>query len=135
MKNSWNHLKKIVENLASEISNFKLRITETGLFPTVKNPRILWLDVQGDLDVLRQINENLETECEKIGFAKEKRTYKPHLTIGRIREPNKARGLAAKHLQNGFASVEFEVSEIIIYESKLQPTGAIYSPIQKIKLF
>lgn len=128
-------LKESVEKIASEVSSFKLQISQTGLFSNVRNPRILWLGVQGDLETLSRINANLENECEKIGFAKEKRDYKPHLTIGRIREPNKAENLARKHLQNEFTPIEFEVSGIAVYESKLYSTGSIYALIQKTNLF
>jgi RNA 2',3'-cyclic 3'-phosphodiesterase len=121
----------IVENISSEISNFKLKIAETGVFPNAKNPRILWIDVKDEAGNLAKINSLLEAECERIGFAKEKRKFVPHLTIGRIREPQTAQNLARKHLENNFAPVEFDISEIVIYESKLLPTGAIYSVVSK----
>jgi 2'-5' RNA ligase len=127
-------LKKNVENIASEITNFKLQISNTGLFPNVRNPRVLWLGIKGDVNDLQKINAVLEIECEKIGFAKEIRIYKPHLTIGRIREPKKAKSLAIKHLENKFEPIEFEVSEIVIYESKLQSNGSIYSVVSSSKL-
>ncbi len=75
----------------------------------------------------------LETECEKIGFKKEKRIYKPHLTIARLREPQKSKNLVQNHLENKFEPVSFEVSEIVIYESKLQPTGSIYKKVSSLR--
>ncbi len=125
-------LKEICKAISSEISNFKLQISESGVFPSPNNARVLWLGVQGDVEKLQEINSILETECEKIGFKKEKRIYKPHLTIGRIREPRKSNELAKTHLENKFEPVRFEVSEIVIIESKLQPTGSIYSKVQSV---
>lgn len=127
-------LKVICKNISSEVSKLKLRISQTGVFPSPRNARVLWLGVQGDVEELQKINSILETECEKIGFKKEKRDYTPHLTIGRIREPQKAKKLAQTHLENKFEPISFEVSEIVIYESKLQPTGSIYTKIQNFKL-
>lgn len=126
-------LKEISQRIAGQISNFKLQISKTGVFPSPRNARILWLGVEGDVEELQKINSILETECEKIGFKKEKRIYKPHLTIGRIREPQKAKKLALTHLENKFETVSFEVSELVIYESKLQPSGSIYSKVQGSK--
>lgn len=123
-------LKEICAVISSEITNFKLQITKTGVFPSPRNARILWLGVEGDVEELQNIHSNLETECEKLGFKKEKRDYKPHLTIGRIREPQKAKDLALTHLENEFEPVELEVSELVIIESKLQPSGSIYSKVQ-----
>ena len=132
-ENQLEQLKIICEQIAGQILNLKLQISETGVFPLPRNARILWLGVNGNVEELQKINAILETECEKIGFKKEKRIYKPHLTIGRIREPHKAKKLAQTHLENEFEPVGFEVSDIVIYESKLQPTGSIYSKFSAFK--
>jgi 2'-5' RNA ligase len=76
----------------------------------------------------------LEREFEKKGFQKERRNFKAHLTIARLREPDKSKRLVEKHLQNEFSPVEFAVSELAIYESKLQPTGSIYRAIKNVEL-
>jgi 2'-5' RNA ligase len=124
-------LNKIVEKISSEISNFKLNILDTRIFPNARNPRILWIDVKDEAENLAKISNLLEAECEKIGFEKERRKFVPHLTIGRVRRPNKARDLVRIHLENKFEPVEFEVSEIVIYESKLLPTGSEYAVLSK----
>ncbi|MGC2237873.1 MAG: RNA 2',3'-cyclic phosphodiesterase [Pyrinomonadaceae bacterium] len=133
-ENQLKELVEIVSKTAAQISKFKLNVGETGVFPTPQNARILWLGVKDEERSLAQISEILESECENIGFPKEKRNFKAHLTIGRLREPRKSREIALKHLQNRFEPVEFEVSELVIYESKLQPNGSIYSVISKGKL-
>ena len=117
---------------SENIANFKIQISETGVFPSKRNGRILWLGLHDESGNLAKINRILETECEKMGFEKENRSFKPHLTIARLKEPHKSGHLAEKHLENTFEPVEFEVSEIVIYESKLQPTGSIY---RKLKSF
>lgn len=122
-------LKEICLKVSKEITDFKLQISDTGVFPSPRNARVLWLGVKGEVEELQKINRVLETECGKIGFKKETRIYKPHLTIGRIREPHKAKELAETHLENKFEPAGFEVSEIVIIESKLQPAGSIYSKV------
>jgi 2'-5' RNA ligase len=123
---------EVVEKVAKRFSKFKLKITESGIFPTVKKPRILWFGLFDEKGSLKKINDGLESELERIGFAKDKRNFKPHLTIVRLREPQKSGELVKKHLENKFEPVEFEVSEIVIYESKLQSTGSIYILVRKI---
>ena len=127
-------LQNILDKISTNISNFKLQISKTGVFPDAKKPRVLWINVIDEQGNLAKISDLLESECEKIGFARESRKFIPHLTIGRIREPNNAKELAQRHLQNIFAPVEFEVSEIVIYESKLLPTGSDYSVVSKFAL-
>lgn len=123
-----------VEKTGKQFSDFKLHISETGAFPSARNARILWLGARDEQANMQQLNEILETECERKGFEKEKRNFKPHLTIARLREPIKAKKLVEKHLHNDFASIEFAVSEIAIYESRLQKSGSIYSIVSKQRL-
>lgn len=130
-------LKKLivaVEKTTGQLSVFKLQIKETGVFPSPRNARILWLGLHDENKSLQKLNEILESECEKIGFAREKRNFKAHLTIARLREPRNSNELAQKHLQNEFEAVEFEASEIVIYDSKLLPQGSIYSVVSKHEL-
>jgi 2'-5' RNA ligase len=128
------HLKNLieaVEKTARQIKSFKLEIAETGVFPSPRNARILWLGLKNEQGSLQKLNEILEIECEKIGFEKEKRNFKAHLTIARLREPQKSKELAQRHLRNEFEAVEFDVSEIVIYESKLLPQGSVYSVVAR----
>lgn len=132
-----NQLKDLIEianRTAAQISKFTLRISQTGVFPSPRNARILWLGVKDEKKSLLKISEILEAECEKPGFSKEKRNFKAHLTIARLREPHKSKEIAQKHLQNEFEPVEFEVPEIVIYESRLQPSGSIYSIVSRHKI-
>ena len=120
-------LSKICEKIAAQFSKFNLQIAEAGVFPNARNPRILWLDVKDASESLSKISELLEIKCERIGYKREKRKFKAHLTIARLREPHKSRELADKHLENEFEPVGFDASAIVIYESKLQPSGSVYS--------
>lgn len=126
-------LTNILEKTAAQFSAFKLQIAGTGVFPGPGNPRILWLGVTDETNSLSKISELLETKCASVGFKREKRKFKAHLTVARLREPHKSREIAEKHIENNFESVEFEASEIVIYESKLQPAGSVYETISKFE--
>lgn len=119
-----------VKKTARQISDFKLKIHSTGVFPNVTNAKILWLGLDGEMNLLKTTNEILDNECTKFGLAKEKRKFRPHLTIACLREPNKSRQLAETHIQNVFPPVVFEVKSIVIYESTLLSNGSIYSKLQ-----
>lgn len=122
---------KLFEEISQQISPFKLQITKTGVFPSRRNARVLWLSLQDEKGSLNRINNILESECEGYGFIKEKRLFKPHLTIARLRQPEKSKDLIEKHLQTNFETAGFEVGELTIYESKLHPANSIYSVVSK----
>jgi 2'-5' RNA ligase len=122
-------LLEAAERTARQISSFKMQIAGTGVFPSPRQARILWLGVKSEGESLRKLNEILESECEEQGFAKEKRLFKAHLTIGRLKE--KSGELVEAHLGQNFEPVEFEASEIVVFQSTLQPTGSVYSVVSR----
>jgi 2'-5' RNA ligase len=132
--NQIEELKDICREIAAEILRFDLRIAETGVFPSARNARVLWIDVKDEKGNLAKINRRLETEAERIGFAAEKRNFKPHLTIARLKDPRSSRELVEKHLEKDFEPVVWEVAEIVIYESRLRPTGSIYEKLTTVQL-
>lgn len=114
-------------------SPFKLQILQTGVFPNPRKARVLWLGVKDETNSLKKLNDVFESRCEKIGFEREKRNFSPHLTIARLREPEKSYELAETHLRENFFSDEFDVSEVAIYESRLTPGGSLYSIVSRHK--
>jgi RNA 2',3'-cyclic 3'-phosphodiesterase len=127
-------LTEAVEKTSRKMKSFSLRLEDAGVFPNSKKAKVLWIDLKDKEGSLIELNGILEEECEKRGFKRESRTFKPHLTIARMREPEKSLELVEKYLRKKFEPVEFEVSEIIIFQSVLQSTGSIYSKIGKMKL-
>ena len=122
-----------VAQTAKQIANFNLQIVGTGVFPSMRNARILWLGLKDEKGNLTHLNEIFENECENLGFTREKRNFKPHLTIARLREPQKSRELSEKHLSNNFQSEGFNINQIVIYESVLKPTGSVYTVVSSHK--
>lgn len=127
-------LNEAVRRTASRVATAALRIGGRGIFPPGNRARVLWLGVEDIGGEFRRMYATLETECERHGFNTETRDFKPHLTIARLREPQQSAQLVQTHLQTYFEPVEFEVREIVIYESRLQPTGSIYSLVERYRL-
>ncbi len=128
------------DELAAKVSNalraiaqrsqpFELIISGKGVFPSPRNPRVLWLgteDPTGDLAILA--SEVIDAMAE-IGFEPEKRSFKAHVTIARLKEPGSARALVNKHLEIQYSPVDFAVNQIVLYESQLRPTASVYSKL------
>ena len=114
-----------------DIQPFPISISETGSFPKGGTPRVLWIGIQDPTESLGVLHSNLERECDAEGFPKEDRSFHPHLTIARIRNPAGARELAQTHKRLQFEPVEVVVSGLVVISSELSSKGSRYTPLSR----
>lgn len=81
------------------------------------------------------LQQKIETCCQRAGFKAEKRSYKPHITFGRVK------GAAAKQVKEFIESkkarslfLQTEVDHFNLYRSELNKTGAIHHVIDEYLL-
>ena len=127
-------LQERISDVGSHFHSFQLRLSQPGVFPSKSRPRILWIGVEDRSGAIDPLHKELERIAEELGFERELKRFHPHITIGRVREPANASALAVAHQERKIERVQFEVAEIVIYESKLQPAGSIYSVVARIAL-
>lgn len=127
-------LMNAIEITSNNFLPFSLSFEKTGVFPSSKRPRILWRGIGEGTKNLLELHQKLEEEYEDFGLRRSVQTFKPHLTAARIREPEKSAALAAAHLAQNFEPIGFEVSEICVFQSILQPTGSIYTKLKSFRL-
>jgi 2'-5' RNA ligase len=127
-------ISKSIRQFARMRKPFRLTLTGHGVFPSLRNPRILWLGLNDIQQTLCTLAQSLIDEMAKLGFEPEKRQFKAHLTIARIKEPQKGAKLAETHSQMEYEPVEFRVGEIVLYESQLGPTGSVYTKLEQFQL-
>lgn len=119
---------------ASQTQALTLTLNGTGVFPGPRRPRVAWLGLAGDVGRIIDLQRGLEESAEKFGFAREKRTFSPHLTLGRIRSSKGIKEFITELDRLDPKPLEFMASEVVLFRSELKPTGAIYTPLKKIPL-
>lgn len=112
---------------------FRLVAKGVGVFPGLRRPRVLWVGLNDQSGSLRALQVALDANLADIGFPKEKRPFKGHLTIGRIKRAPGPK-IVGEMLQKyaDFVSDEFKVHQISLFKSDLHPTGAVYSKLQEV---
>jgi len=115
-----------------QFSKFQIVIGNTGVFPRPSRPQVLWIGVNDPSGKLSALQESFENECVAEGFEKEDRTYRPHLTIARLRKPDGARRLAQAHLAMKFEPMQIAITEVIVFRSELSSKGSRYTPISRV---
>jgi len=119
---------------AATLAPFHLAAAGVGTFPERGTPRVIWVGLQGDVAAARRLQESVESALAPLGFARDDRPFTPHLTLGRVKGP--ARGDARPGLARlGQAGAsEFVVRDYVLFESRLGPDGASYTPLARYPL-
>ena len=127
-------MKRAVEGICP----FCLEISGLGVFPNLKQVRVLWVGVGGELDRLSRLQQNVDSALAALGFPKEERPFVPHLTLARIREGTSAPDKKGFGELVGSATFEdkypVEVEAIKLMRSQLRPAGAIYTCLSLVEL-
>lgn len=95
-----------------------------GAFPSARKARVLWLGLDQGGEAFTALAQSVERALRGRGFDAADHPFRPHLTIGRVRERDadwseRLAGLAAE-------PAPFPVDRIAIVQSTLSPKGSIY---------
>jgi RNA 2',3'-cyclic 3'-phosphodiesterase len=120
-----------LEDLAEEIEPIVISVRGAGAFPNLKRPRVLWVGLQ-KIEALADLAARVEGVLAPLGFEPEKRPFKPHLTLGRVKKP--ARDYRAMSTIENKEFGAFTAWSMVLYKSELTPGGAVYTVIEEFKL-
>ncbi|MCK5237712.1 MAG: RNA 2',3'-cyclic phosphodiesterase [Deltaproteobacteria bacterium] len=114
----------VLDDVAKQVHPFTLGTTEIGAFPSLKRPRVIWAGLNTSNE-LAELKDLIDDGLVKLGFEKEERSFKPHLTICRVKALSSRRA-AAKAIQSGLKleKNEFKVNEFSLFRSILKKGGA-----------
>jgi 2'-5' RNA ligase len=129
----------------------QLDLTSKGLggFPTLRQPRVLWVGLGGDLATLKQLQAQVEVIAQSIGFAPEEKAFAPHLTLARAareadrRSQQRVGQLIGDYAQTALSTtttplsasgLSFEVDHLTYYQSELGAGGSRYTVLAKAPL-
>ncbi len=123
-----------LQNIVKSKITFNVNIVGLGQFKKNNQTNVIWVGIKED-NLLKQLAESVINEMVSIGFEAEKRSFKPHLTLGRVKsfcEEYKLKKIVEDNDQKVLQSVS--VNEIILFESQLKYLGSAYYKLQVHKL-
>ena len=132
----------VKEEILSEIENdllflktfnkIKCEINNFGFFFRDGIPRILWSSLALDHSV-NEIVLKLNVEFLKYGIEKERRNFKPHLTLLRLKK-NPGADFINSFNNYDFEPLKFETDKIVLYRSELHKNGSKYFEVKTYHL-
>lgn len=100
-----------------------LRILGGGVFPNERRPRIAWAGLSGDLAALTVLAGNVAAAARAAGIEVERRAYRPHLTLARLRRDAPAADRLVPDLER-LSGLPFRASQVVLMSSRLGPRPA-----------
>ena len=116
---------------------FDLSAERIGAFSSIRNPRVIWAGIEGDVGAVKGLQAEVKTAVRPFVAEQETRAYKPHVTLGRVR-PAKPREL--RQVSDALASAvdrtfgAWRVEEFALMQSKLSPHGSQHSTLATFRL-
>ena len=113
--------------------SFVITVRGVGFFPGNRSPRVFWAGMEAP--TMQNLAEELDSRMERLGFEKEKRAFRPHITLARARDSRIDSSLvaaSAKYAEYDFGS--FTVDRMFLFKSILKPTGAVYERLKEYPL-
>ncbi len=116
----------VLRRAAEGTPRLTLALTELGAFPAPRRPRVLWVGLEAD-PALELLVDRLETGFEPLGFPKEGRPFRPHVTLGRVREGERLPPEAFREWEQRPPAAAVPAAAGVRFESRLSPAGASYT--------
>ena len=118
-------------------SAFFLELSSIGTFGGREGLRVMWAAVAGDVLRLEALGRDVNRALSVVGFEPETRPFRPHLTLGRVRNDVPTRQRAEIEVAVGKIKIpecEWRTSEIALVRSRLQPGGARHDTVATFPL-
>lgn len=125
---------EVAKAAALKTKRFSTHLGKFGCFSSCRRARVLWVSLYDPDDVMAYLAARLDKKLGKLGFRKESRKLRPHITVGRLRQPRSVEQEVQAAGPFDLDDTPFEISEIVAYESHLSPKGATYTEADRVPL-
>ncbi len=124
-------LQNAVADACAGFSPFTLSLRELGAFPNLSRPNVVWVGLQGEVEIAARLAEKIDAACAALGFPREPRPFAPHLTLGRVKKDARAddQRFVGEMIANAQANgrAEIHVTRVSVMQSELRPSGSVYT--------
>jgi 2'-5' RNA ligase len=139
-------LTKVLREAGRHFATLRLRAERIGFFPDERFPRVAWVGVQDDKDVLSRLQQAIEIkvkdfaaekDVEPAGRRRSQGTFTGHITLARIQGIKRAQAEIFSKLALGMAGRffgEWTADKVELIRSELSPGGSRYTTVATVSL-
>ena len=118
--------------LCSKRRPISLILKGLGAFPDIRRPNVIWVGLQQETAALIDLQRQIESTVYDLGWTAERRPFRPHLTIGRLRQTTRSQDTS--WVDTEVPEISYSVNTVSLIESQLAPRGAIYQTLYQAQL-
>ena len=127
-------IKDAIKQISIKHNKIASHIDKIGVFPNLNRPRVIWAGLSENIETLRALAHDTENAMANLGFEKENRPFKSHLTLGRVKEDSGLYDLKEAIKSYNIESQPITFDKIILFKSTLTRSGPIYDPLFEVAL-
>ena len=126
---------RVVETCGADSTPFTLVVRGGEAFPHLRAPRVIVVRAYEPTGALAHLYAALEKGFAALGFKRERRSFKPHLTLGRVRRgvPGEAFSEQMRMLSDADGGQQ-QVRAVAVMTSDLTPSGPVYTRVGEASL-
>ena len=125
-------LDEALQIIAHKHAPLTLRIGGVGAFPAIRRANIVWVGIHAE-PALMALQRDVELAMSRLGYTRDYKPYRPHITVGRARNDTRA-----PDLERQAASVRYEssvqVETMDLMRSHPGAGGSKYEPLLRVPL-
>jgi 2'-5' RNA ligase len=116
----------LIQTVSEESPPFSIDVTGLGVFPRLQSPKVVWVGIPEEA-ALMKLQHDLAEKIGSLGIPLEKRPYRPHLTLGRVKEGAVSDPFIHWITQERDIQIgRCDFSQVALMESQLRPGGSQY---------
>ena len=127
-------LTSLVEKHLAPVKTFEGHLSGSGFFPNPRHARVAWVGVT-PAEAFRAVADGVRAAVKDAGLQLDGADFKPHLTLCRIRDVWPPACIEAFNgALRDYESAPFTVDHVTLFSSRLDPSGAVHTPLREIAL-
>jgi 2'-5' RNA ligase len=118
----------------AEAGAIEVRAGEVGVFPDERRPRVAWIGLE-PREPVTALAGRVRASLAGAGVGFDEKPFRPHLTLARVKASWRAADVATvRRTFLGWVSPAAMLDRIVLYESRLGPSGAVHTELHAVPL-
>ena len=126
-------LNEALLDASSAVEPFSWMIRGLGAFPSPRRPKVIWAGVDAP-EALFELKRRIDAALEPLGFSPERRRFRPHVTLGRVRDDAQATGFEMVLASTESPEFTIPTDEVLLMKSTLKRGGALHEVLDRCPL-